>query len=136
MGQQLDDSSLNLVGVLVFVHHDILIGLRQLFSNIYVLLEQISHIDKQIVIVDQGMLALVSCEKPMETKKIRDIVHKIGIIVKNDVLNGQALVDRFAEHGHDSAFSRKTPFLGVQLEPCSEKVDHVFRVRPIQNAKP
>ena len=59
-GQQPHQISLDRVGVLVLIHHEVAIGVGQLAANRGMLPHQLDHAIEQVIVIEQSPLALIS----------------------------------------------------------------------------
>ena len=132
-GEQADNAGLQRVRVLIFVHHDETVDVREAAANFFMLVEQAARVEQQIVVIEQLMGEFVRDELMKQAFQFLGVFEVIEVIFAKNLLNGQALVDGFAEYRKDRGFFRKRFAFFTEAALIYEQFDHILRVALIHN---
>ena len=132
-GEQADNAGLQRVRVLIFVHHDETVDVREAAANFFMLVEQAARVEQQIVVIEQLMGEFVRDELMKQAFQFLGVFEVIEVIFAKNLLNGQALVDGFAEYRKDRGFFRKRFAFFAEAALIYEQFDHILRVALIHN---
>ena len=108
------DLGLQEVCVLVLVHHDVAVGVRDAPPDALVRLQELAKAHQQIVVVHQQAFSLVGLERAVELLQVLDLVREVREFPQHDVLHRQHLVHRLAEDLGEGVLAGKALRLVVQ----------------------
>ena len=97
------------------------------------LVKQAARIEQQIVVIEQLMGEFVRDELMKQAFQFLGVFEVIEVIFAKNLLNGQALVDGFAEYRKDRGFFRKRFAFFTEAALIYEQFDHILRVALIHN---
>ncbi len=115
--QQAHDLGLHRVGVLVFVDHDVAIGLGQTAAHLVVLRQQLDQTVEQVVVVEQPARALVGLVFQGELENFGAVLEQVREIDLDFLLEAASFVARHADRLGQRALFRKTPLARAETHP-------------------
>src|SRR3989442_1137592 len=130
-----DELGLQAIRVLVLVHHDVAVGVRDAPPDAFVRLQELAEAHQQIVVVHQQAFPLVGLKCAVELLQVFDLVREVRELPQHDVLHRQYLVHRVAEDLSDGVLAGKAlrPVVQPMLRP--QQIDRVLRIATVQNGE-
>ncbi len=85
--QPLDDVGLNGIGVLVLIHHNILVLLIELAADLLVFRQELPEEYDQIIIVHEMIRLLMVCIGLQESFHVRHAFQELGILLTHEKID-------------------------------------------------
>jgi hypothetical protein len=93
-GQQTHQFGLKVVGILIFVHHDVAVAGGQALADVFVFGEQAAAFQEQVVVIHEAEAALFLVVGDGHAFDVMDLFQKLGVVPGHHRFQGQVLIDR------------------------------------------
>ncbi len=135
MGQPLYDIGLDGVGILVLVHHNVLVSLPQFLPDRRLLFEELAQIEDQIIVIHHLVAFLVPPVKVGEPVHDVEHVKELCIFLFHDLFERSAQVGRFAQDIGKGPRLWKSPCAFGHVIFPHQGLDDLFHVRTVENGE-
>ena len=132
--EQPHDLRLELVRVLVLVHHHVAVLLRELAAQLFAPFQSFAQADEQVVVGQEVARALELLEGVVQLFEGRALVREMRVRLLEHLLQRADLVDHHAEDRADGALAREAPLFG-EVHLTAQQVDEVFGVARVEHGE-
>ena len=134
-GEETHEAGLNLVGILIFVYHDLAEALAHGFEDIRASEEKAFQLEEQVVVIQQGMLALIVAVGVTETNEVFGMGQKMLGLAAQNLVKLHFLVTRLAQEAEHSLHLWEASVALAYLEVFLAGGDGGSAVRRIHDAE-
>ncbi len=134
-GEQAHQFSLNHVGVLVFVYHDVSIAIGKTPPYVFVKLHQLAQPKQQIVIIEHAAFALIDLILLRQCENLTLMFEQMRKIDFELVLERSVLVARHTDRFGDSALLGEAPFFRTEPHPAAQQIENVLHVGAVEDGE-
>ncbi len=135
VSHQPHDLGLHQIGILVLIDHDMGEAGGNFPTRLRNLCQQPFPVDQEIVIIHQAMRKFKLLIVTLQLEKVFDVLTKMDILGKDQVIKGFRFIDRPADHIDDDSLGGKLEIPSGKTERGLEEIDDPFGIRAIDDGK-
>ena len=129
--QKRDDVRLEVVGILILVHHDVAVPLPKGILHAFIFQEDL-EVDQEVVVVEEVVFYFITDIFLPELLQLLGPVDEVGVVLDQDLPDGDGSVERGADHRFEGAPGREAHLPAREAEPHCQTVEKLLAVRLIQ----
>ena len=108
-GEQTHQFGLEVVGVLVLVHHDVAVAGGEARAHVLMVGQEAAAFQEEVVVVHEAVLALFLVVGFGQAQQVDPLFQELGVVPGQDRFQGQVFVDRGPQDVGQGFLSGKSP---------------------------